>query len=200
LLTGTSDYYIAYDRHPEYPNRDAQAIFHKDNPNEPITGWCRSVSVVGLVQGTSEYYARTIENGNERLTQIFHISDPANPVYDISDHKLFAGNALYLDKDTAIFEDDEDYYSWFYNKIYVYDSHSNNLITLNLEPYDIKKRNLLINPDYIQHRVIPMIGYDRKGYIYDISTNNMQTFDSAKEMQEYLDHLVGKNITNDLNY
>ena len=69
LAQGESDYYIAEDNGKE-------AIFHKDNKDNPVSGWHDGVSAEGLVQGKSDYYTAE-DNGKEA---VFHKDDKDNPV------------------------------------------------------------------------------------------------------------------------
>ena len=90
LLNGNSDYLLVRNADNKY------AIFHKDNPYEPISDWWDDITADGLLKGESEYYIATNQEGK---VAIFHKDNPYEPVSqwwdDISINGLLKGEAEY---------------------------------------------------------------------------------------------------------
>ena len=78
------EYYIAYDSEYEC------AIFHIDNPNEPVSQWWREIGIYGLLSGQSDYY--TAQNQN-REWAIFHKDNPNEPITQWWD-KIYGNDVL----------------------------------------------------------------------------------------------------------
>ncbi len=72
LVQGRSEYYIAMQR-----NTKQSAIFHKDDPRNPISQWWKDIYEDGLVNGQSEYYIARNQNEQEA---IFHKDNPQEPI------------------------------------------------------------------------------------------------------------------------
>ena len=81
LAFGESEYYIAETKSKIWAifHKDVKkmAIFHKNNPNEPITQWWDNINAAGLVEGKSEYYLAQNKDGK---WAIFHKDNPNEPI------------------------------------------------------------------------------------------------------------------------
>ncbi len=90
LLEHQSDYYRVENQHNE------MAIFHKDNPDKPISRWWKSIRTAGLLEGTSEYY---IAQNQEDKWAIFHKDNPDEPISqwwgEINAEEFLMGNSEY---------------------------------------------------------------------------------------------------------
>jgi len=90
LVDGRSDYYIV--------KRDdnKEAIFHKDDKENPISGWWKNIYIYGLIEGESNYYIVKRDDDNEA---IFHKDDKENPISkwwrDIYNSGLVKGESEY---------------------------------------------------------------------------------------------------------
>jgi len=71
LLDRKSPYYIAQNKNGQW------AIFHKDNPYEPISHWWHRVYANELLQGESDYY---VAFDPAEQVAIFHKDNPDKPV------------------------------------------------------------------------------------------------------------------------
>ncbi len=89
-MDGQSEYYIAVDE--QYK----QAIFHKDNPNTPISKWWKYISKQGVIQHQSDYY---IAKTHENKYAIFHKDNPQEPLSnwyaEITPEGLVSGTSDY---------------------------------------------------------------------------------------------------------
>ena len=72
LIEGKSEYYLVQDKYSKW------AIFHKDNPNQPITQWWYGIEKDGLAEGESEYYI--VANKYDPQYAIFHKDNPNEPI------------------------------------------------------------------------------------------------------------------------
>ncbi len=82
VTSGETDYYVVTKTFIDYIEnkpiiRSREAIFHIDNPNEPVSQWWDNVYATRCLQGKSEYYRAVNEEG---LMAIFHIGNPHQPI------------------------------------------------------------------------------------------------------------------------
>ena len=107
LVEGTSEYYIAQNQNRKW------AIFHKDNPDTPISKWHECISSNGLLIGQSQYYYAALNQKGR--TAIFHKDEPKAPIsnwwYEITSYGLLQDRSEYYlarnqDWQQAIFHKD----------------------------------------------------------------------------------------------
>ncbi len=71
IKTQNPEYYIALN------DENKEAIFHIDNPNQPISQWWRVIHADNMLKGQSEYYVARNQHGKYAL---FHINNPYEPI------------------------------------------------------------------------------------------------------------------------
>ena len=110
MLKGKSEYYIAENHNQK------RAIFHKDNPHEPLSGWWYNIYAHELLEGKSECY---IAENNNREKAIFHINNPTQPLTqwldNIYGHAFLEGKSKYYiaqnqNKQLALFDINQSQY------------------------------------------------------------------------------------------
>ncbi len=117
-------------------HKDEWAIFHKDNPEQPVSKWWDAFRYKsGLLVGESEYY---IAQNSKKQWAIFHISNPEQPIsqwwYNIARDGLIIGKSQYYlaqnkSKQWAIFHKDNPNQpiSQWWNKIHEYGFFQNDI-------------------------------------------------------------------------
>ena len=92
-----SEYYIVQ------RDDDKKAIFHKDDPEHPISKWWNDIYTFGLVNGESDYYIVLRNIGGYFIFLIFHKDNKNFPVF-ISDSGEEIQNVLNKIKDLSPLE------------------------------------------------------------------------------------------------
>ena len=108
LVEGESDYYLALRKEDH-----KWAIFHKDDPEHPISGWWRIIDMNGLLNGKNDYYK--VENDDNEQA-IFHKDDPDQPI----------SKWLYEIYSLGLLEGKSDYYIAQNKDLYIYIFHKDN--------------------------------------------------------------------------
>ncbi len=73
MVKGQSAYYKVIRRDGK------QAIFHKNDKDNPVSNWYDIIFMKGLVMGESEYYE---VSDSKRRGSVYYVSDKNNPIND----------------------------------------------------------------------------------------------------------------------
>ena len=192
LVKGQSNYYIARSQSEQC------AIFHKDN-EEPLSGWHIDICPIGLVNGTSQYYA--VVEPYSSLIQVYCNDDMFYPLYEVPKrdmHPSDIGSILYINSDSLIYVKNGNLmiYDALAKKSDILFTFSNDVVQLMRKEYEIHKHDTSrLIARYVYDGFMPIV-INNQCYLYTTYGNLVGKFRQITQAEDYMQSEIMKKNKN----